>query len=143
MAEWVGAFLSATFEKAERLYRDEGMYVCFHDPVCVWYALGGEGWEVKGEEDVRVETGGQWTRGMCVVDRRGRRGVEGGGEGGEGGEGGADGGGEGSGEGEAGKGGGDHGGWLDPGKGNRIGRCVGTPGARALALVLLGTIFGG
>jgi hypothetical protein len=26
----------------------------------------------KGTEDIRVETNGQWTRGMCVVDRRGR-----------------------------------------------------------------------
>lgn len=26
----------------------------------------------KTPEDIRVETSGQWTRGMCVTDRRGR-----------------------------------------------------------------------
>ena len=79
-------------------------------------------------EDVRVETLGQWTRGMCVVDRRGMRMVEESGDG--------------EGEGEGVELSGDSAGWLSRRGGNRIGRCVRTPGARALAPVLLGTIFG-
>lgn len=128
LAEWVGAFLSATFDKSERLYHDSGAFVCFHDPVCVWYALSApfhpELWSIKQREDIRVETQGQWTRGMCVVDGRGMRMVD---------------------EGEDGDGeevSGDSGGWLSRYKGNRLGRCVDTPGARELAPVLLGTIFG-
>lgn len=127
MAEWVTAFLSATFDKSERLYHDSGVFVCFHDPVCVWYALDApqrpDLWRVGRGEDVRVETEGQWTRGMCVVDRRGMRMLEG----------------ERDGEGDV---SGDSGGWLSKGRGNRVGRCVGTPGGRMLAGVLLETIFG-
>lgn len=139
LAEWVGAFLSATFDKAERLYRDEGRSVCSHDPVCVWYvregASGEEGWAVKRGVDVRVETGGQWTRGMCVVDRRGMRGVEVSGINAAVELSGSD-------DSEANINS-DNGTWLRKGAGNRVDICIATPGARALAPVLLGTIFGG
>lgn len=80
LAEWVGAFMTATFKKSESLYvGKEGLgggasFMCLHDIVCVWYALTSQSekgkWVVKKGEDVRVETQGQWTRGMCVVDRR-------------------------------------------------------------------------
>ena len=48
-----------------------------HDPVCVWYAITADdpGWEMTCE-DIRVETTGQWTRGLCVVDRRNRHRIE-------------------------------------------------------------------
>ena len=112
-------------------------WVSLHDPVVLWFAVataGGEemeGWEVVRGEDVRVETVGQWTRGMCVVDGRDRKKrVEAEGEvGGEGLEG----------EVEV---EGDMGDWLSGGKGNRVDRCVGTPGDGVLAGVLLGTVFG-
>lgn len=98
----------------------------------------------KGPEDIRVETAGQWTRGMHVVDRRNRR-----------------------------KAGpteqvrspgaidilnpmegvtivtdvdddipGDDMGWLNPKKGNRVDRIVGTPGEDAFGDYLLHRIFG-
>ena len=69
------------------LNRVRGLHVSFglpdamemHDPVAVWYALStctrpaldpGEGWGLKGR-DFKVERKGEYTRGMCVVDRRG------------------------------------------------------------------------
>lgn len=100
-----------------------------HDPLCVWYALKAADeddisstWIVTSGEDIRVETTGQWTKGMCVVDRRSRKIEEG-----DDGEGGAV---------------GDKGGWLSRSGGNRISRCVGTPGEGALALYWLETVFG-
>ena len=131
LAEWVHAFLSATFRKSESLYHGHeggGAFMCLHDPVCVWYALTAESqldqWVVKEGQDVRVETQGQWTRGMCVVDRRDMKMLQHDID---------------VAEGEV---SGDSGGWLSEKKGNRVGRCVGTPGDRALAPLLLDTIFG-
>jgi hypothetical protein len=45
-----------------------------HDPLVVWSLLAPPGGIGPGARarDVRVETAGQWTRGMCVVDQRGR-----------------------------------------------------------------------
>lgn len=42
-----------------------------HDPVAVWYAISGSesGWATQ-ERVFKVERTGEWTRGMCVVDRR-------------------------------------------------------------------------
>ncbi|KAL8851297.1 MAG: hypothetical protein Q9221_003827 [Calogaya cf. arnoldii] len=130
LAEWVMAFTEHGFQTTESL--DTGhevgggsTWISLHDPVVVWYAVatGGEemqGWEIVKGEDIRVETVGQWTRGMCVVDRRDRKkGKEG--------------------EGEV---KGDMGDWLSWNKGNRVDRCVRTPGDRVLAGVLLETIFG-
>ena len=129
LAEWVGAFLSATFKKSESLYHGhEGgsTSVSLHDIVCIWYALTSsarsESWEMKKGEDIRVETQGQWTRGMCVVDRRDMKMLD-------------------SDDGES-QVPGDTGAWLSTLRGNRINRCVGTPGARVLAPLLLDTIFG-
>lgn len=143
LAEWVSAFLSATFAKSNALYKDDGsggdLEVAFHDPVCLWYAITtssssdceADGWEVVKGRDVRVETMGQWTRGMCVVDGRGMRmreegGVEGRGE-------------EGDEEREV---GGDSGNWLSGRLGNRLGVCVRTPGGKGLEGCLLGRLFG-
>lgn len=133
LAEWVGAFMAATFKKSESLYLEkEGLgggasFMCLHDIVCIWYALTfqsqkGE-WEVKKGEDIRVETQGQWTRGMCVVDRRDMKMLA------------ID---DGEGEEEV---SGDSGCWLQKGRGNRLGRCVGTPGAEKLAPLMLRAIF--
>lgn len=69
---------------------------------------------------MRVETSGQWTRGMCVVDRRSRRRaksiddtIPG-----------------------------DTHGWLSSAKGNRVRRMVASPGTSLLAEYLLDRIFG-
>ena len=79
-------------------------------------------WQLKEAEDVRIETAGQWTRGMCVIDQRDRKMRDDDGEGGEVS--------------------GDTGGWLSHSKGNRIDRCIGTPGTDALGTLLLDMIFG-
>ncbi|KAL8755171.1 MAG: hypothetical protein Q9184_004876 [Pyrenodesmia sp. 2 TL-2023] len=130
LAEWVLAFLDATFKKVETLHEgheDEGEATCvsLHDPLCVWYAVTGgaqsvAGWRFVEREDLRIETVGQWTRGMCVVDRRDRKRAK-----------------EGAAEVD-----GDMGEWLSWRKGNRVDRCVGTPGKRVLAGVMLETMFG-
>lgn len=130
LAEWTGAFLGSTFDKMETLHHGhEGgsAALSLHDPLCIWYALTAEsqieGWTVKEGEDIRVETSGQWTRGMCVVDRRDRKMRDGD-------------------DGEGGEIPGDTGDWLSGGRGNRLGRCIGTPGEMALAPFLLDRIFG-
>ncbi|KAF2234584.1 nucleoside hydrolase [Viridothelium virens] len=144
LAEWVGAFLGSTLDKVERLRgavmgeeeEEDGkggrggtgeVALSLHDPLCVWYALtkqrvGKDGWSGVEGEDVRVETSGQWTRGMCVVDRRDRKKkVE-------------------KGDGE--DVGGDHGGWLDGRKGNRVRRMMRSGEERSFGETLLDTIFG-
>ncbi|KAL9596706.1 MAG: hypothetical protein Q9219_005617 [cf. Caloplaca sp. 3 TL-2023] len=132
LAEWVDAFTSATFKKVESLHHGhevegDGTYLSLHDPVCIWYAAtfedrssGAGKWQFNEGEDIRVETVGQWTRGMCVVDRRDRKKAK-----------------EGEKEVE-----GDMGDWLSSKKGNKVDRCIKTPGERMLAGVLLQTIFG-
>ncbi|KAI7339430.1 fungal transcriptional regulatory protein [Hortaea werneckii] len=79
LAEWTTAFLNATFDKVESLQSKvsgDEVGLQLHDPLCVWYCMikaGEAGWKVNVDEDIRIETSGQWTRGMCVVDRRSRR----------------------------------------------------------------------
>ncbi|KAI7305631.1 fungal transcriptional regulatory protein [Hortaea werneckii] len=79
LAEWTTAFLNATFDKVESLQSNvsgDEVGLQLHDPLCVWYCMikaGEAGWKVNVDEDIRIETSGQWTRGMCVVDRRSRR----------------------------------------------------------------------
>ncbi|KAK5171566.1 putative nucleoside hydrolase [Cryomyces antarcticus] len=129
LAEWVAAFLSSTFGKIESLSAraaGDRVGLALHDPLCVWYMLTRRepAWTLTphGPEDIRVETSGQWTRGMCVVDRRNRRRREDDGEGGEVP--------------------GDTGNWLGKGSGNRVGRVVGTPGEDKFGAYLLHRIFG-
>jgi hypothetical protein len=95
-----------------------------HDPLTIWYASTADDarWKFV-TEDVRVETAGQWTRGACIVDRRGRVVTEGKGEVLEDVVGDAD-------------------GWLDSRRGNRVERCVESLGTEAFAPYLLKTVFG-
>ncbi|KAL9131069.1 MAG: hypothetical protein Q9217_000892 [Psora testacea] len=78
LAEWFSAFTSSTFRKNASLQEDDGALMSMHDPVVVWYALkcSDARWCIRRDEDIRVETAGQWTRGMCIVDRRGRKRLE-------------------------------------------------------------------
>lgn len=78
LAEWTSVFLGKTFDKIDGLTNssaDSGLSL--HDPLCIWYMLShtSPNWMVapKGPEDIRIETAGQWTRGMHVVDRRNRK----------------------------------------------------------------------
>ena len=129
LAEWANAFMSSTFRKMEILHHGhEGgsTSLSLHDPLCVWYALANEEerkkWNITEGEDIRVEPAGQWTRGACIVDRRDRKQREGD-------------------DGEGNEIPGDTGGWLSAARGNRLGRCTGTPGERVLATFMLETIF--
>jgi len=129
LAEWANAFMNSTFRKMETLHHGhEGgsTSMSLHDPLCVWYALANQEerkkWSITEGEDIRVEVAGQWTRGACIVDRRDRKKTEGG-------------------DGEGNDIPGDTGGWLSAGRGNRLGRCTGTPGEKTLASFMLETIF--
>lgn len=126
LATWTDAFMSSTFAKVESLVEGitgDDVGLSMHDPLCVWYVITRDdpGWYVQHEEDIRVETSGQWTRGMCVVDKRNRRRRD------------AD-----DGEGER---PGDTGNWLSPSAGNRLSRCLESPGKNLFAPYFLKTVF--
>lgn len=153
LAEWTSAFVHKTLNKIESLTRkqaDPGFEL--HDPLCVWYMLtrSAPNWipAPKAPEDIRVETAGQWTRGMHLVDRRQRKkkglptsdqvkspgavnianpmdALN-----------------LGSVDDEEGDAPGDNGGWLDVRKGNRINRIVSTPGEETFGPYLLDRVFG-
>lgn len=127
-----------------------------HDPLCVFYMLtrNSPSWNLapRAPEDIRVETAGQWTRGMHVIDRRRRKKVGGppsleqvkspgavdivnpmesatiGDEAVKEAEEQAE---------------GDEYGWLHLQKGNRINRIVGTPGEDMFGPYLVARVFGG
>jgi len=151
LAEWTSAFVHKTYDKIQSLTRkqaDPGLEL--HDPLTIWYMLtrGAPQWmsAPKAPEDIRVETAGQWTRGMHVIDRRQRKkggvseqikspgavdianpmeklvvaNVDG----------------------EGGDAPGDNGSWLSLQKGNRINRIVGSPGEEVFGPYLLERVFG-
>ncbi|KAI9677001.1 MAG: hypothetical protein M1817_006840 [Caeruleum heppii] len=126
LAEWVHAFVHQTFLKQTHLHEGpEGLSM--HDPLTIWYILTGHlsSWTASpsSPEDIRIETSGQWTRGMSVTDRRSRRRPTG----------------EESGEQEV---QGDTDGWLARSRGNRVRRIVGTPGEKDFGAWLCARIFG-
>ncbi|KAI9728728.1 MAG: hypothetical protein M1828_002834 [Chrysothrix sp. TS-e1954] len=112
LAQWVSAFMAHAFRKSAAYSQTpkDGQHssggLSLHDPLAVHYAFDTEIY--RREEpwletrDIRVETTGQWTRGACIVDRRGR--------------------------GKKGKNekGSDNGGWLTKGLGNSVVRVVKT-----------------
>ncbi|KAI4606639.1 hypothetical protein J4E83_010011 [Alternaria metachromatica] len=127
LSEWTSLFLTSTFAKNLSLNPQQdptksGLQL--HDPLTIWYALCPSNplWKFK-EEDVRVETSGQWTRGCTIVDRRGRPVMEG----------------ESSLDEEV---VGDAGGWRDSRRGNRVGWCTRSPGEGKFARVLLHRVLG-
>ncbi|KAI8936216.1 hypothetical protein NX059_006642 [Plenodomus lindquistii] len=127
LAEWASLFLDATFKKNASLNPQQDPTTAglqLHDPLTIWYALSASNaaWKFK-TEDVRVETSGQWTRGCCIVDRRGRPVKDG----------------QGSLEEEV---VGDAGGWGDRRRGNKVAWCRESLGVERFAGVLLGRVFG-
>lgn len=127
LATWASAFLFSTFDKIETLVEGitgDAVGLTMHDPLCVWYVLTDNqpGWMIQADEDIRVETSGQWTRGMCVVDKRNRRRRDI--------------------DDDEGERPGDSGHWLSPNAGNRLGRCTASPGDDLFAPYLLKTVFG-
>ncbi|KAF2667843.1 inosine-uridine preferring nucleoside hydrolase [Microthyrium microscopicum] len=72
LAEWTDAFLGATFKKLDTLYKQDAP-LALHDPLCIWYLLASPAMNLAKEPlDIRIETSGQWTRGMLVTDGRPR-----------------------------------------------------------------------
>lgn len=121
LSTWVNHFIARSFEHLDSIEQD-GSHVGYalHDPLTIWYLLtrDDQGWEVTSPpEDIRIETVGQWTRGMHVVDRRSLRLVDG--------------------DAHA----ADNGGWLSRNKGNRVHRVLKSPGADVFQRVLL-RVFG-
>ena len=121
----MSAFLNATFDKVESLQQDisgDAVGLELHDPLCIWYCLTSDDarWEIVEGEDIRVETSGQWTRGMCVVDRRNRKKRE---------------------DDDVGERPGDSGNWLSGAAGNRLRRCVMSPGPDKFGGYMLKRVF--
>jgi len=126
LAEWVSAWLNSTFRKVESLQNDvsgDAVGLQLHDPLCIWYCIAQDDpkWKIAQDEDIRIETSGQWTRGMCVVDRRSRRKRD---------------------DDHEGEIAGDHGNWLSARAGNRLGRCLQSPGTDVFGTYMLKKIFG-
>lgn len=74
LAQWTDTFMMGTFNKIDSMLGDGSEPgLSLHDPLCIWYMLSQDNpaWKaVSKPEDIRIETCGQWTRGMHVVDRR-------------------------------------------------------------------------
>lgn len=153
LAEWTAAFLDDLFARYASQWEGLGgpdTDISLHDLLPIWYALEGSkslssssssssdnGWKFDREMDIRVETQGQWARGMHIVDKRemhsmrekARHKLED----------------------PAMEGGidtlkevsGDSGGWINQRRGNRISVCVETPGPgpNKLAPLAMQTIF--
>ncbi|KAF1930790.1 nucleoside hydrolase [Didymella exigua CBS 183.55] len=127
LTDWSTLFLLTTFKKLLSLNPNQDaskLGLQLHDPLCIWYALNTtrSGWEFK-TEDVRIETAGQWTRGCCIVDRRGRPVTERTTELDD-------------------EVVGDAGWWGDSRRGNRVSWCTNSPGTEAFAHELLERVFG-
>jgi inosine-uridine nucleoside N-ribohydrolase len=125
LAEWVDAFMGHTFKTLERLHPGhvgDDAQLSLHDPVCVWYVITSEDprwvYSANSPEDIRIDTMGQWTRGMCVVDRRNRHRIEGDDESSS-----------------------DHGLWLSGRAGNRIWRMDGSPAEENFGNVIIDRLF--
>jgi inosine-uridine nucleoside N-ribohydrolase len=81
LAEWLSAFMTPMLDKMEALHvghSGESASLALHDPLTIWYVLTrhASGWDPSPAqprlEDIRVETAGQWTKGMTLLDRRTR-----------------------------------------------------------------------
>uniref|UniRef100_A0A8H7N9P6 Inosine/uridine-preferring nucleoside hydrolase domain-containing protein n=1 Tax=Bionectria ochroleuca TaxID=29856 RepID=A0A8H7N9P6_BIOOC len=74
LATWTAHFVRGAFRKIESMVGAEiDAELSLHDPFTVWYAIAHNdpSWKFADElEDIRIETSGQWTRGMHVIDRR-------------------------------------------------------------------------
>lgn len=124
LAEWITAFMDSTFNMLETLVDISGDAVSLqlHDPLCVWYCMTkNEKWKLIVDEDLRVETSGQWTRGMCVVDKRPRKKRE---------------------DMDEGEKPSDTGNWLSARAGNRLRRCIASPGQDLFGPFLMKRVFG-
>ncbi|ODQ49722.1 nucleoside hydrolase [Saitoella complicata NRRL Y-17804] len=133
LGKWVKGFMETTYNTIKSLYTIDELArfgdrwgLEMHDPSCMYYLLALSQnpqlpqWTFK-IEDCRVETEGHFTRGVCVVDDRGRQRIAEGIE----------------------DGGSDSGNWLGWEAGTRVRVCTGTSGEEGLVGALLGGCFGG
>lgn len=125
LATWVNTMMGGVFRQIEKITGgDVNEGLSLHDPLTVWYMQTHDhpGWKLcqDGPEDIRIETSGQWTHGMHIVDRRGRqRAAE-----------------------SLGEVPGDDFGWQSAKRGNRVNRLVDSPGADKFGPFLLSKLFG-
>ncbi|KAI5280578.1 hypothetical protein KEM52_004099, partial [Ascosphaera acerosa] len=153
LAAWLRPMVEHTLALMDRTSTvhkgDARTSMSLHDPLTAWYAVtAGRAqqypWTMSARSplDLRVETMGQWAKGMCLYDRRTRKMIEEESQGEQGGEGGEEDGAGGKAA-KAAKKGADHGEWLNPRKGNRVHVVEGTPGTERFAGELLDRIMGG
>ncbi|RYP15700.1 hypothetical protein DL765_005540 [Monosporascus sp. GIB2] len=126
LATWINTFMTGIFRQITSMFGTEvEPGLSLHDPLTIWYTLDPQnpGWKLHKDapEDIRVETSGQWTHGMCIKDRRCRVrasniGLD--------------------------EVPGDEFGWLSVKRGNRINRFVESPGSEAFAPFLMKRLFG-
>ncbi|RYP42024.1 hypothetical protein DL767_000536 [Monosporascus sp. MG133] len=126
LATWINTFMTGIFRQITSMVGTEiEPGLSLHDPLTIWYTLDPQNprWKLHKDapEDIRVETSGQWTHGMCIKDRRGRprasnMGLD--------------------------EVPGDEFGWLSVKRGNRINRFVDSPGFEAFAPFLMKRLFG-
>lgn len=126
LAQWLEAILGHTYERVAAMSADQSeatdLGLSMHDPLCIWYVLGlcnqEPGWKFStaSPEDIRVETEGKWTRGMCMVDERNRKK-------------------------ENGPVAGDRDGWLNSLEANQVWRIAETPGIDVFPRWIMGRIF--
>ncbi|KAF5096531.1 hypothetical protein D0Z03_001602 [Geotrichum reessii] len=92
LLEWCHSWLMTTFDTMRHLFGHDLMTPAqretagpvvleMHDPLALWYAIhadtttnttAGADWTIDTDLDIRVETTGEFTRGMTVYDTRGR-----------------------------------------------------------------------
>ena len=75
LATWTAHIMDGCFKKCEAM-EGPGAGLGLHDPFTVWYMLlyGDPAWTTPAKlEDIRVEISGQWTKGMHVIDKRGKK----------------------------------------------------------------------
>ncbi|KAI2620859.1 Inosine/uridine-preferring nucleoside hydrolase domain-containing protein [Xylaria nigripes] len=126
LALWVNTFMTGIFEHIVARDGDaEEPGLSMHDPLVLWNMLtwSNSGWKLaaRAPEDIRIETAGQWSHGMHVIDRRERLRADG------------------VAKTEI---DGDVSGWLSARRGNRINRYVSSPGVDAFAPYLMACLFG-
>lgn len=135
LALWLNHIIGAIYRRMEKFIpadREAGLPL--HDPLTIWYNITRDSfpWKLAANapEDIRVETSGQWTHGMHILDRRGRRRAPDAAPGGQSGDTAA-----------VDELPGDEFGWLSAKRGNRINRFVGSPGHDKFAPELMQRIF--
>jgi inosine-uridine nucleoside N-ribohydrolase len=134
LAIWITHIVGSVYRRMERIRGNiPEPALPLHDPLVVWYLLSHEdaAWQLarNAPEDIRVETSGQWTHGMHVIDRRGRPRAQGATSGTVSGGTASD------------EIPGDDMGWLSAKRGNRVDRIVGSPGFEKFAGELMHRIF--